>query len=556
MIKQNRPRQATLPPSESGASRPHVVIVGAGLSGLTAGLYATAAGYRVTVVEREHFIGGRCATETVSTQLTDGPVSARFDTGATVWTMPGLVEEAVAAVGLSINDIDESFHALPVTPSYHAQFADCGGLDVFSEESAMAAELRRFGASERTVRGYSKLRVWFKGLFDASFANFMSRSFDRVTDLITGPGALSDLVKLMKLGAFGPLERKVHDFLDDSELTRVFSFQALYAGVAPAKARAVYGCISHMDTSLGVFVPRSERFGNEMGAVARILAEALTRAGGSIVLGTRVMGLRLNDEGLVSAVQVDRGVEAGDDATGALEDIAAQAVICTPDLPVVQGWMNEAGRQQKRRLIPLRFSPSAVVAHGLVPTDIAAGWPRRHHLISFGHEWDKTFREISSPSGGAIMSDPSLLVTRPAVTSPERVVQDSSGREFEPVSVLAPCPNLDSAAVDWDAVKDAYVMELASVLEERGFFGISEHWKVGRIDSPNDWLRRGMGAGSPFGLAHLFRQTGPFRPRNFSPAMPGNVILAGSTTVPGVGVPTVMISGRLAAERLGPLASH
>ncbi len=46
------------------------------------------------------------------------------------------------------------------------------------------------------------------------------------------------------------------------------------------------------------------------------------------------------------------------------------------------------------------------------------------------------------------MYDPSLLITRPAVTDPGlHVVRD--GVESEPVSVLAPCPNLDSATLDW-----------------------------------------------------------------------------------------------------------
>ena len=59
-----------------------------------------------------------------------------------------------------------------------------------------------------------------------------------------------------------------------------------------------------------------------------------------------------------------------------------------------------------------------------------------------------------------------------------------------------------------------------------------------------------MERGTPFAAAHTFGQTGPFRPRQ-----PGgeNVVFAGSGTVPGVGVPMVLVSGRLAAERIiGP----
>jgi phytoene desaturase len=59
----------------------------------------------------------------------------------------------------------------------------------------------------------------------------------------------------------------------------------------------------------------------------------------------------------------------------------------------------------------------------------------------------------------------------------------------------------------------------------------------------------GLTAGTPFSLDHRFGQTGWLRPGNASAGVPG-LFLAGMGTVPGVGVPMVLISGRLAAERV------
>ena len=69
------------------------------------------------------------------------------------------------------------------------------------------------------------------------------------------------------------------------------------------------------------------------------------------------------------------------------------------------------------------------------------------------------------------------------------------------------------------------------------------------VVDPADWARQGMIAGTPFALAHTFAQTGPFRPANMVRGI-DNVVLAGSSTVPGVGVPTALMSGRLAADRI------
>jgi phytoene desaturase len=69
------------------------------------------------------------------------------------------------------------------------------------------------------------------------------------------------------------------------------------------------------------------------------------------------------------------------------------------------------------------------------------------------------------------------------------------------------------------------------------------------IYDPLDWEALGMERGTPFALAHTFRQTGPFRPRNVDRRVPG-LVFVGSSTVPGVGVPMVLVSGKLAAARV------
>jgi len=134
------------------------------------------------------------------------------------------------------------------------------------------------------------------------------------------------------------------------------------------------------------------------------------------------------------------------------------------------------------------------------------------------------------------MDIPTLLIHRDGVA-------------FEPLSLLAPCPNLDSAAPAWAQRGPGYSAELLAVLEARGYPGIAGHFRVDHLDTPQTWLDAGMLAGSPFSAAHLFRQTGPFRPRNLVRGR-DNVVLAGCGTTPGVGVPTALLSGKLAAARI------
>ena len=69
---------------------------------------------------------------------------------------------------------------------------------------------------------------------------------------------------------------------------------------------------------------------------------------------------------------------------------------------------------------------------------------------------------------------------------------------------------------------------------------------------PLAWEAQGMERGTPFSLAHTFFQTGPFRPPNIERRAPG-LVFTGSATVPGVGVPMVLVSGKLAADRVDAL---
>jgi phytoene desaturase len=114
--------------------------------------------------------------------------------------------------------------------------------------------------------------------------------------------------------------------------------------------------------------------------------------------------------------------------------------------------------------------------------------------------------------------------------------------------VLAPAPNTTVGSVDWDATGGDYTARMLEAVRRR-LPGVGADAEILHTVTPADWERQGMAAGTPFALAHTFGQTGPFRPANTVRGI-DNVALAGSSTVPGVGVPTAIISGRLAADRI------
>jgi phytoene desaturase len=219
------------------------------------------------------------------------------------------------------------------------------------------------------------------------------------------------------------------------------------------------------------------------------------------------------------------------------ERIPADVVVLNPDLPVAYRDLLGVEPWSVRRLT---YSPSCAVL--LVGS--SARYSRiAHHNIHFGRTWAGVFDDLIDR--GRLMADPSLLVTNPSHSDPSLA---PAGKQS--YYVLFPTPNLD-AAIDWRVEGPRYRDRMVATLEERGYVGFGDAIEVEHLTTPLDWAARGMERGAPFASAHSFLQTGPFRPGN---RWGENVVFVGSGTQPGVGVPMVLVSGRIAAERIvGPL---
>ncbi len=481
-----------------------VLVLGAGLAGLSAACYLTGRGYSVTVVEREEVPGGRAGVLT-----RDG---FTFDTGPTVLTMPDLIVDALRAV-------DADLDLLPMRrldPAYRACFADGSTILVRSGREAMRDEIDRTCGSVDAA-AFDGFVDWLQRLYAVEMPHFIDRNYDSPTGLLASPRALA---QLLRLNAFGRLGAVVRRWFRDPRLHRLFSFQAMYAGLAPDAALALYAVITYMDSINGVYFPEGG-----MHALPAALAQAAEKAGATFSFGDAVTAILRSPAGRVAGVQTASG-----------EKIPADAVVCTLDLPVAYDRLlpDLAPPRAARRG---DYSPSAVVWHvgvrGLPEPPLA------HHNIHFGGQWAEAFDDLLKR--GRLMADPSRLVTMPSLDAPW-AAPDGCSTAY----VLEPVPNL-RGTVDWRREAGPMRDRLHAFLSRHGY---PSDVVVEELVTPLDWEAQGMAAGTPFALAHSFAQTGPFRPPNVERRLPG-MFFAGSGTVPGVGVPMVLISGKLAAARVG-----
>ncbi|WP_021592131.1 phytoene desaturase family protein [Actinomadura welshii] len=467
-------------------ARDPVVVVGAGLGGLSAALHLAARGRDVLVVEGRDAPGGCCGS------VTSGPY--RFDTGPSVLTMPDVLAATFGAAGV---DMDGVLPLRRLDPSYRLAFPDGSRLDVVAGAERMAGNVRELCGPAEAAR-YLRFRHRLGTLFEAEWSSFIDADMTRLRSMAR-PYAL---LKLAAAGGFRRLDRWVSSQLTDERLIKAHTFQSLYVGLAPHKALAIYAIIAHMDTVNGVFFP--SRGG--MHAIPQALADVAEKSGATFRYGVVAERVETDASG-VTAVRLNTG-----------ERLPASHVVVACDLPRAHAGLLPETASDWRLRSP-RYSPSCLVMHFGLDERLP---DQAHHTLHFGRHWRDGFGALTA---GRPQPDPSLLITYPGDAT---------------LSVLEPAPNLTGGA-DWDHL----TQRLRNRLADLGYDLPSAPRLI--IDPPA-WARLGHSAGTPFALDHRFRQTAWFRPSGRS-RVP-RLHFAGMYTAPGVGVPPALISGRLAAARI------
>jgi phytoene desaturase len=490
-----------------------VGVIGSGLGGLAAACTLAARGHRVTLIERNAWLGGKAAV--LEEQ------GFRFDMGPTILTLPSVLRRIFAEAGHALED---RLQMVRCDPQWRCFFTDGSVLDLHADEAEMSTTLEQFAPGSSA--GYQKFMAWSRRLEEVSQRFFFWKSVGSLKDTFDAKGSfkLSTLADVMSLRPGRTVHGSIRGYVKDGRVAQMLDHFTQYVGSAPDQSPAVLCGIAHMQTGEGIWYPMG---GTR--AVPLALERLARELGVEIRCGLRVQSIRVEDDAA-------RGVVLEDG-----ESLDFDAVVSNADAVRTHrellGWPESRAVGGRKKWEP---ACSGVVLYlGLD----RAYEQLQHHNFVFSEDPEREFQDIYGR--GEPAEDPTCYVCAPSRS--EAAVAPPGG---EALYVLVHTPYLRPHH-DWKAMLPAYrEVILDKLASTAGLTDIRERIVYESTLTPQGIHDRYQVLdGAIYGTASHGRFLGAFKPANRSSAVRG-LYLAGGAAHPGPGMPMVLMSGWIAADSL------
>jgi phytoene desaturase len=219
---------------------------------------------------------------------------------------------------------------------------------------------------------------------------------------------------------------------------------------------------------------------------------------------------------------------------------SADAIVANADLPYIY---NELLPESKTaaRLARKRYSCSVVSFFWGVDKPYQALPP---HTLFLADDYRQNFESIIDDL--ELPQNPSLYIHAPARLDPHMAPTGA-----DTLIAIVPVGHLSAnGEQDWPAIRDRARGQVFRRLAMLGITDLESHIKFEVNFTPLSWRKRyNLTKGATHGLCHNLTQLGYLRPHNRH-ASYHNLYFVGASTHPGTGVPTALVSARLAAERV------
>jgi phytoene desaturase len=483
-----------------------VIVIGAGIGGITAATHLAQAGFHVTVLEKNARPGGRC--DRFSRE------GHHFDTGPTLFLLPSLYEAEFRALGTSLR---EQLNLQRVDPTYHLVFDDGSRLALTSDMKSLQEQMEAI--QPESFQGLLRYLQEGGRHYQLSLEKLVNRDFRKASDFFS----FQNLALAFRLKPLVHHYGNMSAYFDDPRLKTAFTFQDVYMGLSPFEAPATFSLMPYTELAHGVWYPKGGMY-----SVVETLTELARQAGVEFVFNAAV-------ERIDTTATRAQGVLLTDGTR-----LGAELILANADLPYVYQNLLPQDRMVKA-LSRKRFSCSAISFFWGVDKAYEALGP---HTLFLAEDYRENFESIDRDL--SLPANPSLYLHAPA-----RLDSAMAPPGQDTLTAIVPVGHLsENGEQNWGELRDKARAHVFRRLRLLGITDLEAHIKFEEAYTPISWRDRfNLTKGATHGLSHTLTQMAYFRPSNRHPRYQ-NLYFVGASTHPGTGVPTTMVSGRLVAERI------
>lgn len=489
------------------ATSPSIAIIGAGLGGLAASIYLARAGARVTVYEQNPYPGGKAGVIEEN--------GFRFDTGPSLLTMPFVLENIFTHAGKKIQDY-LTLGKLQKLCRYF--YPDGTVLNAFSDPDRFADEIDRF--SEDSRHQVIRYLDYCKRIYDRTANLFLFSDFRQLKNIFNLP-ALKTLLHIHQIDPFRTMHSANASFFTDPKIIQLFDRYATYNGSDPYQVPATLNIIQHVEYNLGGYIVEEG-----IHRIPAALTEVARELGVSFHFETKVEKIR-HKKGIVT------GIATGDTTTD------YDCIISNTDAGFTYTQLlDDKKSKDARRYFKQEPSSSALVFYWGIngrPEELET------HNIFFSKNYETEFNDIFEHR--RCPNDPTVYVY---ISSRFQKTDAPAGHENWFVMINTPYNSGQDWKIETRRMRKIIIEKLSSRLQK----DIANVIVFEKVLTPVT-IERETGSlyGSLYGISSNSRFAAFLRQRNESSDWRG-LYFCGGSAHPGGGMPLVMLSGKIAAEKI------
>ena len=486
-------------------NRKKVIIIGAGLGGLSAAISLRQAGYDVEIFEKNSQIGGKLNV------LKDRGYT--FDLGPSILTLPHIFERLFERSGKKMADY---VPLRTLRPHWRNFFEDGITLDLYPEPEKMAAEARKVGEPPENIQSFLKYSA---ALYDLTNEGYFEQGLDNWHDFARHYG----LWRFFQFDLFRSMHQGVASHLQTRYFRDIFDFFIKYVGSSAYRAPAFMNSLPTIQFRYDLWYVEGGLYHLAL-SLGRLMDE---------------LGIKINLNAEVSEVQRDGARVTGLVANGTFHP----ADILVSNMEVIPAY--ESLLREDPAFIAALEKKYEPACSGLV-LDLALDcqYPQlAHHNFFFSGQQREHFHTVFQKR--ELPADPTIYLVAASRTDPS-----VAPAGCDCLKILPHIPYIDDAHPLTRADYLAFKERIVDKLERMGLKDLRKHVVFEHVLTPLDIRAKyNSNKGSIYGVVSDRWRNLAFKAPKQSSRYP-NLFFVGGSVNPGGGMPMVVLCGQNVANKI------